>query len=162
MPASPPTVPRLDALQQRRQTAAVRFFRDNAQRWTNCARCTLPTARSSGRSPSSSGRRPPVARRGTGTGRLLEVLAPKVEQADRRRPVAARCWHWRAPTSPAPASTMPTSLGDMYALPFEADSFDVVTIHHVLHYADDPAAALSEAARVVRRRRRAGGRFSAA
>src|SRR5262249_57463667 len=40
--------------------------------------------------------------------------------------------------------------GDMYALPFEADSFDVVTIHHVLHYADDPAAALSETARVVR------------
>ena len=35
-------------------------------------------------------------------------------------------------------------------LPFEADSFDVVTIHHVLHYADDPAAALAEAARVVR------------
>ena len=31
----------------------------------------------------------------------------------------------------------------MYALPFEADSFDVVTIHHVLHYADDPAAALA-------------------
>ena len=40
--------------------------------------------------------------------------------------------------------------GDMYALPFEADGFDVVTIHHVLHYADDPAAALAEAARVVR------------
>ena len=39
---------------------------------------------------------------------------------------------------------------DMYALPFEADSFDVVTIHHVLHYADDPAAALAEAARVVK------------
>jgi len=34
--------------------------------------------------------------------------------------------------------------------PFEADSFDVVTIHHVLHYADDPSAALSEAARVVK------------
>jgi ArsR family transcriptional regulator len=40
--------------------------------------------------------------------------------------------------------------GDMYALPFESDSFDVVTIHHVLHYADDPAAALAEAARVVK------------
>ena len=36
------------------------------------------------------------------------------------------------------------------ALPVDADSFDVVTIHHVLHCADDPAAALARAARVMR------------
>ncbi len=34
--------------------------------------------------------------------------------------------------------------------PSRSDSFDAVTIHHVLHYADDPAAALAEAARVVK------------
>ena len=30
------------------------------------------------------------------------------------------------------------------------DSFDVVTIHQVLHYLDDPERALAEAARVLR------------
>ena len=35
-------------------------------------------------------------------------------------------------------------------LPMPRDSFDVVTIHQVLHYLDDPAEALAEAARVLR------------
>src|SRR6266853_44672 len=80
----------------------------------------------------------------------LDVLAPKVEQAigvDQSREMLALA---RANLARAGIDNADIRLGDMYALPFEADSFDVVTIHHVLHYADDPAAALSEAARVVR------------
>src|SRR5215813_6996054 len=87
---------------------------------------------------------------GTGTGRLLEVLAPKVERAvgiDQSREMLALA---RANLARAGIDNAEIRQGDMYALPFEADSFDVVTIHHVLHYADDPAAALTEAARVVR------------
>jgi SAM-dependent methyltransferase len=34
--------------------------------------------------------------------------------------------------------------GDIYALPFERGAFDVVLIHQVLHYLDDPARALRE------------------
>ena len=41
-------------------------------------------------------------------------------------------------------------LGDIYHLPFARNSFDVVTIHQVLHYLDDPERALAEAARVLR------------
>jgi ArsR family transcriptional regulator len=40
--------------------------------------------------------------------------------------------------------------GDIYAPPFERDSFDLVTIHQVLHYLDDPALAIREAARLLR------------
>jgi ArsR family transcriptional regulator len=40
--------------------------------------------------------------------------------------------------------------GDMYRLPFDEPAFDFVTIHQVLHFADDPAAAIREAARVLR------------
>src|SRR5260221_466720 len=40
-------------------------------------------------------------------------------------------------------------LADMYALPFPSMSVDVVSIHQVLHYAEDPAAVLREAARVL-------------
>jgi ubiquinone/menaquinone biosynthesis C-methylase UbiE len=40
--------------------------------------------------------------------------------------------------------------GDVYALPFEPKTFDLVTIHQVLHYLDQPGRALAEAARVLR------------
>jgi SAM-dependent methyltransferase len=41
-------------------------------------------------------------------------------------------------------------LGDMYQLPLADASFDAVVVHQVLHYADRPAAAIAEAARVLR------------
>jgi ArsR family transcriptional regulator len=41
-------------------------------------------------------------------------------------------------------------LGDMYQLPLADASFDAVVIHQVLHYADRPAEAIAEAARVLR------------
>jgi ArsR family transcriptional regulator len=39
---------------------------------------------------------------------------------------------------------------DMYRLPLPDAGFDVVALQMVLHYAEDPAAALAEAARVLR------------
>ncbi len=40
--------------------------------------------------------------------------------------------------------------GDMHALPFAAASFDLVVLMHALTYADKPAQAVAEAARVLR------------
>ena len=45
--------------------------------------------------------------------------------------------------------------GDMHALPYDAGSFDLVVLMHALTYADKPAKAVAEAARVLR----AGGRL---
>ena len=39
--------------------------------------------------------------------------------------------------------------GDIHAPPVEANAFDLVVIHQVLHYLDDPARALREATRLV-------------
>ena len=41
-------------------------------------------------------------------------------------------------------------LGDVYNLPIVRNGFDLVTIHQVLHYLDDPAAAIRQAARALR------------
>jgi DNA-binding transcriptional ArsR family regulator len=135
---------RLDALQQRRQNAAVRFFRDNAQRWDEL-RALHVADREIERALAH--HLPLGARRlldiGTGTGRLLEVLAPRVAQAvgvDQSREMLALA---RANLARAGLDNVEIRQGDMYALPFEADGFDVVTIHHVLHYADDPAMSIS-------------------
>lgn len=40
--------------------------------------------------------------------------------------------------------------GDMHALPFDAPRFDLVLLMHALTYADKPAVAVAEAARVLR------------
>jgi ArsR family transcriptional regulator len=40
--------------------------------------------------------------------------------------------------------------GDIFAPPVERDAYDLVTIHQVLHYLDDPARAIAEAARLLR------------
>jgi ubiquinone/menaquinone biosynthesis C-methylase UbiE len=40
--------------------------------------------------------------------------------------------------------------GDLYDLPLANDSFDVVILHQVLHFLDDGARAIREAARVLR------------
>ena len=45
--------------------------------------------------------------------------------------------------------------GDMLALPFDKPQFDLVLLMHALTYADKPALAVAEAARVLRR----GGRL---
>jgi demethylmenaquinone methyltransferase/2-methoxy-6-polyprenyl-1,4-benzoquinol methylase/ArsR family transcriptional regulator len=40
--------------------------------------------------------------------------------------------------------------GDIYAVPVEQNGYDLVILHQVLHYLDDPGRALREAARVLR------------
>src|SRR4029078_5035245 len=45
--------------------------------------------------------------------------------------------------------------GDMHALPFRDESFDLVVLMHALTYAEKPAQAVAEAARVLRK----GGRL---
>ncbi len=88
---------------------------------------------------------------GTGTGRLLELAAPRVESAlgvDASREMLALA---RARLSERGlAGRCGVRQADMYRLPLPDAAFDTVTLQMVLHYADDPAAALAEAARVLK------------
>jgi ArsR family transcriptional regulator len=86
---------------------------------------------------------------GTGTGRVLELLAGAADVATGvdRSPEMLRLARGKL----AAAGNQKADLlqADMRALPFADASFDTVTMHHVLHFADDPQAVVSEAARVV-------------
>ena len=85
---------------------------------------------------------------GTGTGRLLELLAPRVQSGlgvDASRAMLALA---RARLARTGLGHVSVRQADMYRLPLSG-GFDVVVLQMVLHYAEDPAAALAEAARVL-------------
>ena len=87
---------------------------------------------------------------GTGTGKLLEVLAPRAAALlglDASREMLALA---RARLGERQLSHASVRLADMYRLPLPDAGFDLATLQMVLHYAEDPAAALAEAARVLR------------
>lgn len=87
---------------------------------------------------------------GTGTARILELLAPKLDRGegiDLSREMLAVA---RANLERAGLSQCAVRRADMYELPFEAGTFDVVTIHQVLHFADEPSRVITESARVLR------------
>ena len=87
---------------------------------------------------------------GTGTGRVLELLAPLVRQAlgvDASKAMLALARARLARTELAHCSVR---LADMYRLALSDASFDTVVLQMVLHYAEDPAGVVTEAARVLR------------
>jgi ArsR family transcriptional regulator len=55
----------------------------------------------------------------------------------------------RAKLAEAGLSRAELRQGDMYSLPLPAGSADTVIIHQVLHFAQQPAAAVAEAARLL-------------
>jgi ArsR family transcriptional regulator len=87
---------------------------------------------------------------GTGTGRILELFAPLYRRAtgiDMSREMLAVA---RANLERAGISHAQVRHGDIFSPPVERDAFDLVTMHQVLHYLDDPALAIKEAARLLR------------
>ena len=88
---------------------------------------------------------------GTGTGRLLELCAPRVESGLGIDASPAMLALARTRLAKPGLSHVTVRLGDMYRMPLPDTAFAIVVLQMVLHYAEDPAAALAEAARVLGR-----------
>jgi ArsR family transcriptional regulator len=86
---------------------------------------------------------------GTGTGRMVELLGRDAAAAlgIDRSPEMLRLARGRIEA--AGLAHAEVRHGDMYALPAGDSSVDTVVLHQVLHFADDPAAVIAEAARVL-------------
>lgn len=87
---------------------------------------------------------------GTGTGRMLELFGDQIERGlgiDLSRDMLAIA---RARLDRARFRHCSVRQGDIYDLGLPPNSFDVVIIHQVLHFLEDGAKALREAARVLR------------
>jgi len=143
---------RLEQIKQARARAAADYFRANADQWDRIRSLYVPEAeveRALLRLLSGA-RGGDLLDIGTGTGRVLEVFAPYVQRGlgidfshDMLR-VA------RANLENAGIRHCQVRHGDMYGLAVPNESFDAAVLHQVLHFAEDPQAALREAARVLR------------
>ena len=94
---------------------------------------------------------------GTGTGRVLELLAPHASRAVGIDASPAMLAVARSRLDRKGLRNVQLRQGDLYALPVERDGYDIIVLHQVLHYLDDPGRAIREASRVLR----PGGRLVA-
>jgi SAM-dependent methyltransferase len=143
---------RLDAIRAERAASAAAYFRKNAARWGELRSLHVEEARVEAELL----RRLPAAGVddlldiGTGTGRILELVAGRVGRGigiDLSRDMLIVA---RANLQSAGLAHCQVRQADMYRLPWTAPSFDAVTLHRVLHFAEDPARVIAEAARVLR------------
>lgn len=86
---------------------------------------------------------------GTGTGRLLELFAPYIRQG-----IGFDLSHEmlnvaRARLDAPELAHCQVRQADIRQLPSSDASADLVSIHQVLHYLDDPASVIGEAARIL-------------
>lgn len=143
---------RLGAVRAARQEQAAQYFAAQANRWDQVRSLYVDEAKVEAALLGVFGERPPrnLLDIGTGTGRVLQLFAPRIGFGlgiDLSREMLTVA---RANLDRTSLRNCQVRHGDMYHLPLPDGSFDAATMHNVLHFADDPGAALAEAARVLR------------
>ena len=143
---------RLAAVKERRREKAAKYFATNAAGWDQIR--TLHVADDAveaglkqliGDQPIQS-----MLDLGTGTGRLLELFAPIYRRGvgiDLSRDMLSVA---RANLDRAGIINAQVRQGDLYSPPVDRNSFDLVTVHQVLHFLYNPSDAIAEAARMLR------------
>ncbi len=135
-----------------RAAAAQNYFRRHAAQWDRIRRLHVADAAVEDAIRAALADKPirSLLDLGTGTGRMLELFGPEIERGlglDLSLDMLALA---RARLDRAGLKHCSVRHGDIYDLTLPRDSFDVVIIHQVLHFLDDSARAIAEAARVLR------------
>jgi ubiquinone/menaquinone biosynthesis C-methylase UbiE len=143
---------RLAAIKRQRAELASAYFRENAAHWDRIRSLYIDEREVEAALIEIIAAADPrdLLDIGTGTGRMLEILGPRVGHAlgiDQSREMLAVA---RVNLERAGLGNGSVRLGDMYQLALPGASFDAVVVHQVLHYADRPGQAIAEAARVLR------------
>jgi ubiquinone/menaquinone biosynthesis C-methylase UbiE/DNA-binding transcriptional ArsR family regulator len=142
---------RLDAIKAAHAAAAQSYFAANAGTWDRLRSLHVSEAAVEAAIREAVGARPihNLLDIGTGTGRILTLLADRyargvgIDMSHDMLSVA------RANLAAAGVEHAHVRQGDVTALSLGAGGYDLVVIHQVLHYLDDPARAIREAARAV-------------
>jgi ubiquinone/menaquinone biosynthesis C-methylase UbiE/DNA-binding transcriptional ArsR family regulator len=143
---------RLAEVRAARVAAAQVYFRQHAAEWDRIRHLHAADEAVEAEISAALAERPfrSVLDLGTGTGRMLELLGVDIERGvgiDLSLDMLAFA---RARLDRAGLRHCSVRQGDVYDLSLPRDSFDVVVIHQVLHFLDDGARAVREAARVLR------------
>jgi ubiquinone/menaquinone biosynthesis C-methylase UbiE len=143
---------RLATVRAARAAAAQNYFRRHAAQWDRIRRLHVADAAVEDAIRAALADKPirALLDLGTGTGRMLELFGPEIERGlglDLSLDMLALA---RARLDRAGLKHCSVRHGDIYDLALPRDSFDVVIIHQVLHFLDDSARAIAEAARVLR------------
>ena len=143
---------RLAAVRAARTAAAQNYFRRHAAEWDRIRKLHVAEAAVEEAICTALDGAPirSLLDLGTGTGRMLELFAAKIERGlglDLSLDMLALA---REHLDRAGLKNCSVRYGDIYDLALPRDSFDVVIIHQVLHFLDDSGRAIREAARVLR------------
>ena len=142
---------RLDEVRRQRQEIASAYFKSNASNWARLRSLHVREAdvEEATMAAIGPGMIDAVVDLGTGTGRMLELLSPQSRQLvgiDSSREMLGFA---RANIERLGLKNAQLRHGDIYALPI-ADGFaDLVCLHQVLHFLDDPQRAIQEARRIM-------------
>jgi ubiquinone/menaquinone biosynthesis C-methylase UbiE/DNA-binding transcriptional ArsR family regulator len=154
---------RLVHVRETRAAAAAAYFKANAAEWERIRALHAPEKDVEAAILKRLAAKPieDLLDAGTGTGRMLELLAPHAKRAVGIDVSPEMLAIARDRLARENLPQVQVRLGDIYRLPFSnagEAGFDAVLFHQVLHYLDDPGAAVAEAARVMR----PGGRLAIA
>jgi ubiquinone/menaquinone biosynthesis C-methylase UbiE/DNA-binding transcriptional ArsR family regulator len=143
---------RLAAVRAARAASAQAYFRRHAAEWDRIRKLHVADDEVEQAIVAALAERPfrSLLDLGTGTGRMLELFGPQIERGlglDLSLDMLALA---RSRLDRAGLRHCSVRQGDLYDLALPKDSFDVVIIHQVLHFLDDGARALAEAAHVLR------------
>lgn len=143
---------RLRSVKADRSERADAYFRENAGSWDRIRSLHVDEAvvESAVLSMVPDGPRDVLLDVGTGTGRMLQLLAGHAHECvgiDQSRDMLAVA---RENLSGDRYRNCSVRQGDMYQLPYDDFTADLVILHMVLHFADDPGDVLGEAARVLK------------
>src|SRR5215470_9420191 len=143
---------RLAAVRAARAAAAQAYFRAHAAEWDRIRALHVADTAVENAIVEALGERPfrALLDLGTGTGRMLELFGPHIERGlgiDLSLEMLAIA---RSRLERAGLRHLSVRQGDIYDLALPRESFDVVLIHQVLHFLDDGARAIAEAARMLR------------
>lgn len=143
---------RAQALREAQSKAAQAYFKSHAATWDDIRAFHAPEAKVEAAMLAAMGRGPfdLLIDLGTGTGRILELFAGSASHLlgyDINREMLA---HARARLAAGGVRNAQLRIGDIFALPLGDGVADAVVIHQVLHFLDEPAKAIAEAARLLR------------
>ena len=144
---------RLVAINAERADEAARYFAAHAGEWDAIKALHVPTDQVDEAILAAIGDRRPgrVVDLGTGTGTIVRLLADKADHiiGVDRSPEMLR--YGRARLAEMGIANADLRQGDIYGLDLPSGTADTVILHQVLHYAQHPAAAIAEAARLLDR-----------